>query len=139
MPEWNRRNFVGALTLAGLATEVDAADEVSAAPAAAKDITRTLARYVVDAKPADAPEAVRKEARRTLLNWLGCAVGGSRDETVDHAVAAIAPFAGAKQSTVVGRKERLDVLTTAMLNGISSHIFDFDDTHLRTIIHPAGP
>ena len=26
-----------------------------------------------------------------------------------------------------------------MLNGISSHTFDFDDTHLRTIIHPAGP
>jgi 2-methylcitrate dehydratase PrpD len=25
------------------------------------------------------------------------------------------------------------------LNGISSHVFDFDDTHLKTIIHPAGP
>ena len=24
------------------------------------------------------------------------------------------------------------------MNGISSHIFDYDDTHLRTIIHPAG-
>ena len=29
--------------------------------------------------------------------------------------------------------------SAAMLNGISSHTFDFDDTHLRTIIHPAGP
>jgi 2-methylcitrate dehydratase PrpD len=27
----------------------------------------------------------------------------------------------------------------ALLNGISSHTFDFDDTHLKTIIHPAGP
>ena len=26
-----------------------------------------------------------------------------------------------------------------MLNGITSHTFDYDDTHLRTIIHPAGP
>jgi 2-methylcitrate dehydratase PrpD len=25
------------------------------------------------------------------------------------------------------------------MNGMSSHIFDFDDTHLKTIIHPAGP
>ncbi|HTI87328.1 MAG TPA: MmgE/PrpD family protein [Alphaproteobacteria bacterium] len=25
------------------------------------------------------------------------------------------------------------------MNGISSHVFDFDDTHLETIIHPAGP
>jgi len=27
----------------------------------------------------------------------------------------------------------------ALVNGISSHTFDFDDTHLKTIIHPAGP
>ena len=25
------------------------------------------------------------------------------------------------------------------MNGISSHVFDFDDTHLKTVIHPAGP
>ena len=27
----------------------------------------------------------------------------------------------------------------ALMNGISSHVFDFDDTHLKTVIHPAGP
>ena len=27
----------------------------------------------------------------------------------------------------------------ALVNGISSHVLDFDDTDLRTIIHPAGP
>jgi 2-methylcitrate dehydratase PrpD len=30
-------------------------------------------------------------------------------------------------------------MTVALINGISSHIFDYDDTHLKTIIHPAGP
>ena len=29
--------------------------------------------------------------------------------------------------------------SAALLNGITSHTFDFDDTHLKTIIHPAGP
>ena len=29
--------------------------------------------------------------------------------------------------------------SAALLNGITSHTFDFDDTHLATIIHPAGP
>src|SRR5207245_2566714 len=32
-----------------------------------------------------------------------------------------------------------DVMHAALMNGISSHVFDYDDTHLRTIIHPAGP
>ena len=30
-------------------------------------------------------------------------------------------------------------MNAAFINGVSSHIFDFDDTHLKTIIHPAGP
>jgi len=37
------------------------------------------------------------------------------------------------------RKERLDALHAALVNGISSHVLDYDDTHLKTIIHPAGP
>ena len=40
---------------------------------------------------------------------------------------------------VIGRKERLDELSAALVNGISSHVLDYDDTHLKTIIHPAGP
>jgi 2-methylcitrate dehydratase PrpD len=39
----------------------------------------------------------------------------------------------------LGRRERFDIMNAAFINGVSSHIFDFDDTHLKTIIHPAGP
>src|SRR5580693_1298711 len=49
------------------------------------------------------------------------------------------PFTGSGQASLLGRKERLDVLNAALMNGIASHIFDYDDTHLKTIIHPAGP
>jgi len=40
---------------------------------------------------------------------------------------------------VLGRSEKLDMCNAALVNGITSHTFDFDDTHLKTIIHPAGP
>ena len=33
----------------------------------------------------------------------------------------------------------MDILHASLMNGISSHVFDFDDTHLKTVIHPAGP
>jgi 2-methylcitrate dehydratase PrpD len=104
-----------------------------------QDVTRKLAAYVVSARPPDLPDPVKKEASRTLLNWMGCAVGGSRDRTVDIAISALSPFCGSGQATVLGRSERLDILHAALINGISSHVFDYDDTHLRTIIHPAGP
>jgi 2-methylcitrate dehydratase PrpD len=101
--------------------------------------TQALVNYVVHARPEALPDAVRKEATRTFLNWAGCAVGGSHHETLDIAIAALSPFAGAGTASVLGRSERTDPLHAALFNGISSHVFDFDDTHLRTVIHPAGP
>jgi 2-methylcitrate dehydratase PrpD len=116
-----------------------AAGEAGVPGISPKDVTHTLARYLISAKPEDLPAAVCKEATRTLLNYVGCAVGGSHHETVDNAILAIAPFSGPPQAGVFGRSERFDIMHVALLNGISSHIFDFDDTHLKTIIHPAGP
>jgi 2-methylcitrate dehydratase PrpD len=103
------------------------------------EVTRTLAEFVVNTTIADVPSAATREAVRSVVNWVGCAVGGSHHETIDRALAALAPFAGPPQGVILGRRERTDALHAALLNGMSSHIFDFDDTHLDTIIHPAGP
>lgn len=103
------------------------------------EVTRTLARYVVNSRLNDIPDAVQKEATRSIVNWLGCAVGGCRHETIDRARQALDPFSGKREATLLGRGERLDIFLAALLNGMSSHVFDFDDTHLKTIIHPAGP
>ena len=140
---------MGTMSLAGLASlaarpaSSDLAPVPAQAPAAAAEartgVTRALARYVVEARYAEVPPAVRKEAQRTLLNWMGCAVGGSRHATLDAAISALAPFSGPPQASVLGRRVRMDVLHASLMNGISSHVFDFDDTHLKTVIHPAGP
>ena len=82
--------------------------------------TLTLAKYIVQSKRDSIPSVVRHEAARALLNWSACAVGGSTHETVDNAIAAVLPFAGQKQAGVLGRKERMDIQNTALINGISS-------------------
>lgn len=102
-------------------------------------VTRILAEFIDKTSYQDLPTPVRKEAVRTLMNWVGVAVGGSHDETVDRAVAALTPFSGPQQASLLGRPERFDIMNAAFINGVSSHIFDYDDTHLKTIIHPAGP
>jgi 2-methylcitrate dehydratase PrpD len=83
--------------------------------------------------------AVEHEAHRTFMNWLGCAVGASHHEAADAALAAVAMLQPAAQATLPGRSEQVDMASAALINGITSHTFDFDDTHLKTIIHPAGP
>lgn len=102
-------------------------------------VTQQLAAWTVGLKHKDIPASVRAEGVRTFVNWLGCAVGGSDHETVDRAIAAVTPFSGPKRASVIGRRERFDELHTALVNGISSHVLDYDDTHLKTIVHPAGP
>jgi 2-methylcitrate dehydratase PrpD len=146
MPQQDRRTFLGTLPLAGL---IGPASPARSSPATAAgqnsttevrdDVSRRIAKYVVSGTYEQLPIAVRKEARRTLVNWVGCAVGGSRHETLEAAIAALGPFSGPPQASVVGRRERMDILHAALMNGMSSHVFDFDDTHLKTVIHPAGP
>src|SRR3954454_21387181 len=102
-------------------------------------VTSTLARYVVDAKPDDLPEAVRREGMRAILHLIGCAIGGCRHETVEAAWAAFGPFAGKEQAGLIGRRERTDAVTAALINGIASHVLDFDDTHASCFVHPSGP
>jgi 2-methylcitrate dehydratase PrpD len=109
------------------------------ADASAPPVTRRLGEFVARHPSAGWTADVDHEASRTLQNWLGCAIGASRHSAIEAALAATREFAPAPQATVLGRADRVDMGSAALLNGISSHTFDFDDTHLRTIIHPAGP
>jgi 2-methylcitrate dehydratase PrpD len=102
-------------------------------------ITQALARFVTGHPSGGWSEAIEREAHRTLLNWLGCAIGAAGHETVRAALAAVQMLEPAPQAALLGRRERVDIASAALVNGIASHTFDFDDTHLKTIIHPAGP
>ncbi len=105
----------------------------------APPITQILAQFVATHPSRGWSDAVDHEAHRTFLNWLGCAVGAAHHEAADAALAAVKLLQPAAQASVLGRTEKVDMGSAALLNGITSHTFDFDDTHLKTIIHPAGP
>ena len=102
-------------------------------------ITQILADFVTHHPSKGWGDDVDHEAHRTFLNWLGCAVGAAKHQAADAALAAVQMLQPAPQATLAGRKEKVDMGSAALINGISSHTFDFDDTHLKTIIHPAGP
>ncbi len=102
-------------------------------------VTQILAEFVATHPSRGWADAVDHEAHRTFMNWLGCAVGAAHHEAADAALAAVNMLQPAPQASVLGRSEKVDMASAALLNGITSHTFDFDDTHLKTIIHPAGP
>jgi len=102
-------------------------------------VTRQLAQFVVASTWQDIPTEARREARRTVVNFVGAALGGCRDVAVELALRALGPFFGPPQATVIGRSERPDALSAAFLNAVAANVLEFDDTHLRTVIHPAAP
>lgn len=109
------------------------------ADANAPPITQILAKFVSGHPSRGWSDSVEHEAHRTLLNWVGCAVGAAGHESVEAAIAAMKMLEPSPQASVLGRAEKLDMAGAALVNGIASHTFDFDDTHLKTVIHPAGP
>ena len=102
------------------------------------EVTRILSEFLVSSRYEDLPPEVRHEASRAMVNALGCAIGAARHDTVDHALAAVSAFAGSRHASVWGRSERLDALNASLVNGIATHVLDFDDTHQRTV-HTTAP
>ncbi len=101
--------------------------------------TLALAEKITGTPRGAIPAPAVAEAKRSLLNWMGVAVGAADHPMVDMVLEVAAAWGGRPQATVVGRGLKVDEHTAALVNGISSHIFDYDDTLLDTILHPSAP
>lgn len=101
--------------------------------------TEVLATYVVDSDFDALPIDVVIEAKRALLNYLGCALGGSIEPALSIAITTLAPFSGKPTACVLGRSECFDALHAALLNGIGSHVHEYDDTTPKNYVHPSVP
>jgi 2-methylcitrate dehydratase PrpD len=109
------------------------------ADAGTGNVSLRVATFVADARLDDLPANVRHEAKRSLLNFFGCALAGSHDADIAHLFKVTTALSGPAAATVIGRAQRVDLLTAAFLNAASANVFDFDDTHIPTIIHPTAP
>lgn len=100
--------------------------------------TRQLAEYAAAALEQFPPEVVR-ETKRAIINYLGVALGASRHEAVRILTDAALEVGGKPQATVLGSKATVSAVQAASINGAMSHVFDYDDTDIETVIHPTGP
>ena len=48
-------------------------------------------------------------------------------------------FNGARSSTLVGRREKLDALNATFINSMASAALAYNDTHFVTVAHPTSP
>ena len=98
-----------------------------------------LAQFVAASRWDQLPPEVRHEGKRSVLNFIGCALGVAHAPPIEMALRVMTPLSGPDRVTVLGRPERLDPLGAAFINAVAGNLLDYDDTHLRTVIHPTAP
>ncbi len=116
-------------------SEAEAAERITDGSA-----EQSLVSFVTQCQWHDIPPEIIHEAKRAILNMLATAIAGSGEAVVEHYLAVIqGGLGGEGVANCLGRSERLDILNAAFVNAMSANVFDIDDTHPTTIIHPTAP
>lgn len=102
-------------------------------------LSHQLADFIERATWSDIPAHVRHEAHRALVNYFAVSLAGCSDPDVAKAATLFSRFNAGDEAHVIGRAEVMDMLNAASLNAMSANVFDYDDTHIPTILHPTAP
>lgn len=84
-----------------------------------------FAAFVAEA-PGDWPDRALSEARRAVLDTVGCMIAGAGEDAPGRAFAAARAW-GAGPCAVIGQTERLAAPSAALIGGTAAHALDFDD------------
>ncbi|MGV9798632.1 MmgE/PrpD family protein [Mycobacterium sp. NPDC003449] len=102
-------------------------------------VTARISSFVAGLNWVDIPDPARAAARRTAANVIGLSVGAAHDPAAGAVMAAAADLGQHGPAQVLGRQETLTPPWAALVNGLTAHVEDFDDTYLACILHPGAP
>ena len=92
-------------------------------------ITATMARWATDLTYDDLGEQAIHEAQRYLLDSLGCAFGGFRQEDARIALAVLKEIGGEGNATVIGSGEKTDPVSASLANALMVRVMDYNDIY----------
>jgi 2-methylcitrate dehydratase len=71
------------------------------------------------------------QAKRFLLDSLGCALGGYRQHDVRIALAVLKEIAGSGPATVIGSGDRIDPVSASLANALMIRVMDYNDIYWK--------
>jgi 2-methylcitrate dehydratase PrpD len=98
-----------------------------------KTLTQQLADFVVETRYEDLPQAVVHEAKRVLLDSVGCALAGMVAEKGKLSVGMARRLGGPPESFILGTKDKISCAGAAFANGELINALDFDAVLLPAI------
>jgi 2-methylcitrate dehydratase PrpD len=82
--------------------------------------------------------AALDKARECLLDFLGVAIAGAHELSAQHE--SLLKQLGSEKGAVkaIGCKQKTNLITAALLNGMSAHQLELDDGHRYGMVHPGA-
>lgn len=104
-------------------------------------IARQLAHNIVNTRWCDLPPEAIHWCKVALMDTLGCALAGSREDAPRLLCETTQPATG--DCLILGTRLRAPCLDAAQINGTAAHVLDFDNTaaqfagHISAVLIPA--
>ena len=92
-------------------------------------ITASMAQWATKLTYGDLGERAVHEAKRYLLDSLGCAFGGYRQEDAEIALGVLEEIGGTGPATVIGSGKKTDPVSASLANALMVRVMDYNDIY----------
>ena len=100
-------------------------------------LAEMLAATVAGNRFDDLPATVTFKAKQYVLDIVGCSLGASHEPQARMLLEVIRAQGGTPQSSAMGCGHKTSAMNAALFNGATGHIYDFDDDHRQSAMHPS--
>jgi 2-methylcitrate dehydratase len=94
-------------------------------------ITAGMSRWAAALSYAQLSQDAVYQAKRFLLDSVGCALGGYQQHDVKIALAVLDEIAGRGRATVIGTGKRIDPVSASLANGLMIRCMDYNDIYWK--------
>ncbi len=94
-------------------------------------ITAEMAQWAAGLRFEHLSQAAAYQAKRFLLDSLGCALGGYRQHDVRIMLDTLKEIAGPGPATVIGSGDRVDPVSAALANALMIRVMDYNDIYWK--------
>src|SRR5438045_8867411 len=100
-------------------------------PAAKETVTAKMARWAAGLEYKHLSQDAVYQAKRFLLDSIGCALGGYQQHDVKIALEVLGEIAGRGPATVIGTGTKVDVVSASLANALMIRCMDYNDIYWK--------
>jgi 2-methylcitrate dehydratase len=94
-------------------------------------VSAEMARWAAELKFAQLSKDAVYQAKRFLLDSLGCALGGYQQHDVKIALQVLDEIAGSGPATVIGTGKKVDAVSASLANALMIRCMDYNDIYWK--------